>query len=217
MCTYIRLSNMPKIFDRLKQQTNKDFDFYISNNCDNKDNKLMLYFNKYGKDLGFNSYIKNYNNMYKIFSRFYLARDLANEGYEKIVFFDDDQMLPESFIQDCYDQYEETSIKSFYAHKFKDEYWNKIRLNKKEVGNYAGGGGLMCPAELFLNDNFFDCPKEYYILDDLWLSYYILKFTKYKIKLLDTDIQFIYDDKATFIGLEQMKSDFSKKYIVNNI
>lgn len=213
MCTYIRLTNMPKILNRLKDQTNKDFDFYISNNSNNKDNKLIAYFAKYGKELGFNSYIKNYGNEYKMFSRFYLARELAEQGYERIIFVDDDQVLPKSFIQDCYDQYDPAYVKSFYAHKFDDDYWDKVRLVDGQDGNYAGGGGLLCPSELFLHDNFFDVPEGYYIIDDLWLSHYILAFTKYKIRLLKTDIQFIYDDKATFVGLEDMKRNFCYEYI----
>lgn len=214
MCTYIRLTNMPKILNRLKEQTNKDFDFYICNNAQDKDNKLIQYFDKYGNDLNFNYYIKNYNNKYKMFSRFYMARELAEEGYDRVIFFDDDQMLPASFIQDCYDQYDKNLVKSFYAHKFKDDYWNKERINKDEFGNYAGTGGLICSSKLFLEEAFFNCPQEYYIIDDLWLSYYILNFTKYKIKLLDTNIQFIYDDKATFTGIIELKRKFCDAYIL---
>jgi GT2 family glycosyltransferase len=216
MCTYIRLTNMPKILNRLKDQTNKDFDFYISNNSINQDKKLIAYFAKYGKELGFNSYIKNYYNEYKMFSRFYVARELAEQGYERVIFMDDDQVLPKSFIQDCYDQYNPEYVKSFYAHKFDDDYWDKVRLVEGEEGNYAGTGGLICSAKIFLEDKFFDCPKEYHIIDDLWLSYYILKYTGYKIRLLKTDIQFIYDDKATFVGLEDLKRNFSTNYIINN-
>ena len=207
---------MPKILNRLKEQTNKDFDFYISNNAQDKDIKLINYFKKYGQELGFNSYIKNYYNEYKMFSRFYLAKELAKQGYELIIFIDDDQMLPKSFIQDCYDQYDPLHVKSFYAHKFDEDYWDKVRLVEGEQGNYAGTGGLICSAKIFLDDKFFNCPKEYYIIDDLWLSHYILKYTEYKITLLKTDIQFIYDDKATFIGLEDLKRNFSTNYIINN-
>ena len=217
MCAYIRLTNMPKILNRLKEQTNKDFDFYISNNADGKDDKLIQYFAKYGNELGFNSYIKNYNNKYKMFSRFYMAKELAEQGYERVIFFDDDQVLPKDFIQNCYDQYDERYVKSFYAHKFDDDYWDKVRLVDGEEGNYAGTGGLICSSKIFLDDKFFDCPKEYHIIDDLWLSHYILKFTDYKIRLLKTDIQFIYDDKATFVGLEDLKRDFSSNYIVDNM
>ena len=217
LCTYIRLTNMPKLLQKLHAQSNKTFDLYISNNSQNNDNKLIGYFRKYGIDLNINVFIKNYENKYKQFSRFHMARDLAKEGYEKIIFIDDDEILPSSFIQDCYDQYDENEVKSFYAHSFKDDYWQKVRLKPKQVGNYAGTGGLICSSKVFLDDKLFKCPEEYYIIDDLWFSYYILKFTNYKIKLLDTNIQFIKDDKATFVGLEELKREFSTKYIINNI
>jgi hypothetical protein len=214
LCTYRRITNMPKFLQKIRVQTNKNFDLYISNNCENQDNKLIKYFNKYNSDLGINVFIKNYYNKYKQFSRFYLAKELAEQGYEKIIFIDDDQVISSNFIQDCYDQYDEKSIKSFYAHKFNDNYWEKTRLKPDEEGNYAGGGGLISTSKIFLDDRLLSCPEKYYILDDLWLSYYILEFTNYKIKLLDTEIQFIYDDKATFVGLEKDKVEFCNKYIL---
>lgn len=214
LCTYIRLTNMPKFLNRLNNQTNKDFDFYISNNAENKDTKIIGYLAKYGNGLGINVSIKNYHNQYKMFSRFYLAKELAEQGYEKVIFVDDDQMLSSSFIQDCHDQYDDKYIKSFYAHKFEDDYWKKVRLVGNEDGNYAGGGGLLCPASLFLDERFFDVPEEYYIIDDLWLSYFILCYTDYKIRLLDTEIQFVYDDKATFPSIIELKREFCDQYIL---
>lgn len=214
MCTYIRLKNMPKLLTKIQLQTNKDFDFYISNNAENQDVKLLNYFKKYGSDLGINVYVKNYNNLYKQFSRFYMAKELALQGYEKIIFVDDDEVLPSSFIQDCYNQYDPKHIKSFYAHKFEHDYWEKVKLKDGETGNYAGTGGLICSAKLFLDTNFFKCPEEYYIIDDLWLSYYVLNFTDYTISLLNTDIQFIHDNKGTFKALHELKKYFSNKYIL---
>ena len=217
MCTYIRLKNMPRILQRLQNQTNNDFDFYISNNCDNQDNNLIGRIEKYGSEFITNVFVKNYNNRYKQFSRFYLARDLAEQGYEKIIFIDDDEVVPPTFIQDCHDQYDERYIKSFYAHKFDKDYWEKVRLSKDEIGNYAGTGGLICSSKIFLEDKLFECPDQYHIIDDLWFSYYILKYTYYKITLLDTDIQFIKDDKGTFINLIEAKQEFSVNYIINDI
>jgi hypothetical protein len=67
---------------------------------------------------------------------------------------------------------------------------------------------------LFLNDDFFDCPEEYWIVDDLWLSFYILTFTNLKIQELKTDIKFILDRKATFMTLGNLKQEFSDKFII---
>jgi len=215
MCTYIRLTNMPKLLQKIKLQNNKDFDFYIVNNAIEQDFKLTGYFRKYGEDLGVNVFIKNYENKYKQFARFYLARELAQQGYEKIIFVDDDEVLPNSFIQECHTQYDEKYIKSFYAHTFEKDYWKKVRLKPREIGNYAGTGGLICSSKIFLDNKLFDCPEEYHIIDDLWFSHYILKFTDYKITLLETQIQFMHDDKATFVNLVDLKREFSTDYIIN--
>jgi hypothetical protein len=212
MCTYKRFANLSGTYKNMSDQTNKDFDFYICENSGN-DPHILNTTNKCLSFINFNLFIEEYNNKYSIFSRFHLARDLAKNGYERIVFIDDDQVIPNNFIQDCYNQYEEDTVKSFYAHIIVGDYWKKEALDHYEEGNYVGGGGLLCSSKLFLEEGLFECPEEYLILDDLWLSYYLANFTKYKMKRLNTLISFINDDKATAIGLKKEKREFSSKYI----
>jgi hypothetical protein len=195
----------------LERQTNKDFDFYIVDNS-NRHSKLLGYLKKFGN--GIDVSVHNYNNEFKQFARFLLARDLAEEGYEKIIFIDDDEILPDTFIQECHDQYDSNSVKTFWAHMVENVYNRKIKLEKNEQGNYAGTGGLICHSSLFLNDDLFDCPEEYWIIDDLWLSFYILTFTNLKIQELKTDIKFIKDSKATFMTLGKLKQEFSNEFII---
>ena len=213
MCTYLRYKNLPKTYNSLNGQSNLDFDFYISDNS-NDDPHILNTTNKLSHHMNYNIFIKQYKNKYSIFSRFMLAKDLAKEGYEKIIFIDDDQKIPLSFVQDCYDQYEDKVIKSFYAHDIIDDYWKKQPLKGSASGNYAGGGGLMCNSELFLHKDFFTCPEEYYILDDLWISYFGKQVAGYDIKLLKTDIRFIHDDYATAKSLVEEKQKFADKYIL---
>lgn len=213
MCTYRRFENLKTTMECIRKQTNTDFDFYIVDNS-NQNDKLLGYLNKFGK--GIDISVHNYRNDFKQFSRFLLARDLAENGYEKIIFIDDDEIIPDTFIQECSDQYEPESVKTFWAHMVEKIYKRKIKLEKGEIGNYAGTGGLVCNSSLFLNDDFFDCPEEYWIIDDLWLSFYILKFTDLKIKELKTNINFIKDDKATFLTLGDLKQEFTEKFILPN-
>lgn len=213
MCTYLRYKNLPKTYNDLNEQTNLDFDFYICDNS-NKDPHILNTTYKLSEHMKYNISIKEYNNKYSIFGRFMLAKDLAKEGYEKIIIVDDDERLPNTFIQDCYDQYEDKVIKSFYAHDIIDDYWKKEMLKKGKSGNYAGGGGLLCNAELFLHKDFFTCPKKYYMLDDLWISYFAKEIAGYDIQLLETNIKFIHDDYATAKSLVKEKQMFTDKYIL---
>lgn len=213
MCTYKRLGNLKLTIDCIKKQTNKDFDFYIVDNS-GENEKIEKIINKFGKDIDIT--IHSYHNYFKQFSRFILARDLAEQGYEKIIFIDDDEIIPNTFIQECHEQYDPESVKTFWGHKVEKIYKRKIKLESAEIGNYAGTGGLICNSSLFLNDDFFDCPEEYWIIDDLWLSFYILKFTNLQIKELKTNIKFIKDDKATFLTLGDLKQKFSEEFIIPN-
>jgi glycosyltransferase involved in cell wall biosynthesis len=211
MCTYIRFENLSGTLDCINNQTNKDFDFYIVDNS-NQNEKLLKYLDKFKGNL--NISVHNYLNEFKQFARFLLARDLAEQGYKKIIFIDDDEIIPNTFIQECHKQYEKKYIKSFWAHKINLKYKKKIKIEGDELGNYAGTGGLVCDAKLFLNEDFFDCPEEYWIIDDLWLSYYVLKFTEYKIKELKININFIKDTKATLLGIGDLKQKFSEEFII---
>jgi glycosyltransferase involved in cell wall biosynthesis len=211
MCTYIRFENLNTTLSCINNQTNKDFDFYIIDNS-GQNEKLLKYLDKFKGNLSIS--IHNYANDFKQFARFLLAKDLAEDGYEKIIFIDDDEIIPNTFIEECHSQYDESCVKSFWAHRVNSKYKRKIKVEKEEVGNYAGTGGLICSAKLFLNEDFFDCPEEYWIIDDLWLSYYVLKFTDYKIKELRTDIKFIKDRKATFLTLGDLKQKFSEEFIL---
>ena len=213
MCTYIRFENLQTTLECVRKQTNKDFDFYIVDNS-NKHEKLLGYLKKFGKDINVKVY--DYQNEFKQFARFLLARDLAEQGYEKIIFIDDDEIIPDTFVQECHDQYDPNSIKTFWGHMVEEIYNKKIKLEKNEYGNYAGTGGLICHSSLFLNDDFFDCPEEYWIIDDLWLSFYILKFTNLKIQELKTNIIFIKDTKATFLTVGDLKQRFSEQFIIPN-
>jgi len=213
MCTYLRYKNLPTTYDDLNNQTNLDFDFYISDNS-NGDRRILGKTRKFAEHSRFNIFIKEDYNKKSIFSRIFLAKTLAKQGYEKIIFIDDDQKIPTTFIQDCYDQYEDNVIKSFYAHNIIDDYWKKIPLKPDQSGNYAGGGGLICNSKLFLHEKFFTCPKKYYVLDDLWISYFSKEIAGYDIKLLETDIRFIHDDYATAKNLVKEKQEFADKYII---
>jgi hypothetical protein len=216
MCTYKRFKNLESTYKNLSEQKNKDFDFYICENSNNSSVVLKVT-KKSLSIINFNLCIEEYNNKYSIFGRFYMAKELAKSGYEYIVFIDDDQVIPNSFVQDCYNQYEEGSVKSFYAHMILGDYWKKEMLDNKEEGNYVGGGGLLCSSKIFLEDKLFDCPEKYWILDDLWFSYYISNFTNYKMKRLNTPISFIKDNLATAKALKKEKREFSNKYILNRI
>ena len=211
MCTYIRFENLNTTLGCINNQTDKDFDFYIVDNS-GQNEKLLKYLDKFKGSLSIS--VHNYANDFKQFARFLLAKDLAEDGYEKIIFIDDDEIIPNTFIEECHSQYDEYCVKSFWAHRVNSRYKRKIKVEKEELGNYAGTGGLICSAKLFLNEDFFDCPEEYWIIDDLWLSYYVLKFTDYKIKELKTDIKFIKDRKATFLTLGDLKQKFSEEFIL---
>jgi hypothetical protein len=213
LCLFVRLENLNMTLEKLQNQTNKNFDLYISDNSNNT-NKVIGLIKKFAPDIGLNVSIRSDRNNFKQFSRFLLARDLAQEGYEKVIFFDDDEILPLTFIDECLTQYEPGTVKTFWAHKINKIYKKKIKLENDEIGNYAGTGGLICDSSIFLNEDFFDCPEEYWIVDDLWLSFYLLKHTDYKIKALKTDIKFINDAKATFLKLKQLKQEFSEEFII---
>jgi hypothetical protein len=213
LCVFVRLENFKISAECLEYQTNKDFDLYICDNSNRKE-KVIGLTKKFIEPLNINTSIVDYKNKYKPFCRFILAKKLAEQGYDKIIFIDDDEIFSQLFIQDCYDQYEENTVKSFWSHRIEAIYRKKVKLEKDEIGNYIGPGGLVCSSKVFLDEDLFMCPEEFWIVDDLWLSYYLLKYTNYKIKTLKTNIEFIQDRKATHMTLGKLKQEFADAYIL---
>jgi hypothetical protein len=145
------------------------------------------------------------------FGRFFAARDLAKKGYDRVVFIDDDQRIGKEGIKSLLDGINEnrsiTGSWSFlFAHP--DNYWIKERILKGRA-DYVGTGGMAATTEVFLSDGLFsEIPKEYWFIEDLWLSWYAYVNCGYELGAVDADIKVEKDGKDQMSRLIDTKSEF---------
>jgi hypothetical protein len=200
---YDRLDRLSETIDNLKNQYNQDYDLYIVNNS--------------GQDISVDipCTIINQNNQWKMYGRFFAVRDvLKNREHEIIAFMDDDIVIPRNYIDYCYRQFDPSSVKSFWAFRIFGDYWERKKLYDREIGQYAGAGGLLAPAGLFSIKELYECPEEYWIIDDLWMSHVIAKYSSYTIRTFNVSVKMLDDKKATYKSIRQLKSDFTREFIL---
>ena len=200
---YDRPENLRKTLDCLNNQTRHDFDLFIVNNASFDVESLI----------DEECTIVDMGNKYRHFGRYFAAQQYA-KNYDIVMFLDDDIMVDPHYIEEAYKQFDNECVKSFWSFKLNTDYWDRVRLTGDMEGHYCGAGGLLAPAELFAIQELYDCPEEYWIMDDIWLSHVILAHTNYRIKNFKILFRFLDDNKATYKKIRQQKSDMAKKYLI---
>ena len=191
--TWQRWQKIKKNLFQLYRQSTTDFDIIISNG--NLRDKVVDYLDKVVRlyaDAPVKTIIRHDGNDDYTFRRFYVGRDLAEQGYDVVLFIDDDVTVPPFYVENCLKQYEPKSYKSGYAwvlhHKGKSYYKHRTRRfdNEQQV-HYCGTGFCMIDASIFLDPGLISkAPKESYKIEDLWLSYYAQHVKKWKLAYMST-------------------------------
>jgi hypothetical protein len=109
------------------------------------------------------------------FGRFYLARELAGES-DAVVFIDDDQDFGRSMTSDQLASFAPRSLAGWWAFTYRPgarSYAERDRVETPlDPADYVGVGGMVADASVFTDPGLFRCPRRYWFVDDMWLSYY---------------------------------------------
>lgn len=187
MLTYMRTNTLKASSIYIENQTCKDFDLFISNSGPYFD-EINKIFSDNVKSISYE--IINDSNDQMGWRKHVLARSLAQKGYKKIIFLDDDIIIPVDYVEKALNQYEENSYKSWWAWDLNDgsDYYNnrtKITDSSK-IANYCGSGACIVDAKVFLEDDYFNnSDTEILYMDDIWLSFYVSHILKWKMTYLD--------------------------------
>jgi glycosyltransferase involved in cell wall biosynthesis len=198
---YDRLEYLENQLKQLLNQNNKRFTLYVVNNSEHE------------LEVPQAEHVFNMHNEKSIYGRFFAIQEV-HKKHEIILNLDDDEILPNVLTDYAYRQYDANVIKSFWAFRIAHDYWNRKRLRGAEKGHYAGTGGLLAPSKLFSLPELYQAPEEYWIIDDLWLSHCVHAHTNYSIQSFNVPIKFIEDHKATYKSIKELKSQFTKEYIL---
>ena len=109
------------------------------------------------------------------FGRFYMARDLA-DAHDAVLFIDDDQDFGQSMVADQLASFESESVAGWWAFTYRPGARSHGERNRVETAlqpaDYIGVGGMIADAAIFRDPRLFTCPRRYWFVDDMWLSYY---------------------------------------------
>jgi len=107
------------------------------------------------------------------FGRFYAARRLA-ERHAYVVFLDDDQLPAPDCVSTMLAEATPSTTRGMWAFNFRGmtHFGDRIDAEPGEQVKYAGTGGLICDTRIFREPGLFDCPRRFWFVEDLWLSYY---------------------------------------------
>ena len=193
LLTWQRLSRLQFSLKSLARQGYKDFDVVISNA--NLTIHAMRIIDKYAKIYnmqGLRVTVRHDGNKEFAFRRFYVGKDLYDQGYEVVMFLDDDVSIPNNYVENCLKQFEPKTYQSGFAWIFYNRGRNYYKFRKRVFSNdygvhYAGTGFSMIDASIFADENLIkDAPKESKKIEDLWLSYYVFQKEGWKVKYMDT-------------------------------
>jgi len=170
LCVYHRLENLQQALSQLNSQTFKDFRLHIlNNNFKDKDRvEKIVKDNKGNLDIRVKHFEFNQGPMIRFF-------EAKNSDYDFVVFLDDD----ESFAANMMDVFNKEKTPKTLAARVGANFRDNIHVRSSVAfGNskYLGPGGMIADASIFRMEEFWKTWKpEYYVADDLWLSYFAFK------------------------------------------
>jgi hypothetical protein len=131
------------------------------------------------------------------FGRFYVARDLA-PAHRAVVFVDDDQDFGPSMITDQSASFEARSLAGWWAFTYRQgatTYAERDRVPAAfEVADYVGVGGMVADTSIFVDPGLFGCPRRYWFVDDIWLSYYASHVRGWRLRRSHAEFTFAPDE-----------------------
>lgn len=206
MCCWQRMERLKTTFNILREQTFKDFTFYIWNNNPSLKNYIDKVSKKYSK---IDSHVHHCEENVGGVGRFMYAQKVADK-HDVLIFIDDDQNFPANFLENMLAQYEEKTLTSWFAFTIESDYYNRRKVRDLQEADYCGTGGLMADPRVFKHIGLFDFPDEFQFVEDLWLSYFAKYVHGYKLRGANVDVKMrvVVDGKDQSNKLKETKIKF---------
>lgn len=144
------------------------------------------------------------------FGRFYVARELAStRSMDPVIFIDDDQILSNDTLYTLIDEFRSDTVTGVWAFRFLSttNYWERTQVPAGGAADYVGTGGMIAPLRLFLEPKLFECPRRFWFVEDLWLSY-VASTVGLRLRGSGATIGFDPDEKNQFHRLTFRKTRF---------
>ena len=192
MCTWKRVERLPRTIELLAEQDTPAV-LYVWNNNHREVERVDDYVRR--SPIPAQSVHSERN--IGCFGRFYVARDLAST-HQAVVFVDDDQEFGRSMISDQLASFEPRTLAGWWAFTYRHgarTYAARDRVPAPlRPAHYVGVGGLVADTTIFADEGLFGCPRRYWFVDDIWLSYYASHVRGWKLRRSLAEFTFAPDE-----------------------
>ena len=143
------------------------------------------------------------------FGRFYLAREAAESGCRRVIMIDDDQDFGPGMVRELLAGCPNRSLSSWFAHTISaQDFWRRTVPAPGEQVNYVGTGGMAADPAVFADLGLFSCPRRFWFIEDMWLSWYAVNFSGYTLLRSAAKMEFAEDSLNQFPRLQWVKQRF---------
>lgn len=140
------------------------------------------------------------------FGRFYVARALATE-HEHVVFVDDDHRIGPAFVSGLQGAYRPRALSGWWAYRFtRPAYADLVPVPVGERATHLGTCGLIADSSVFTHGSLFRCPRRFWFVEDLWLSYFATQRLGWALYATDGDITWEPDELDQYRRLGNTKT-----------
>jgi hypothetical protein len=142
------------------------------------------------------------------FGRFYLARELA-DVHDTVLFIDDDQDFGPTMVADQLASIERRSLAGWWAFTYRVGARTYAERDRVDVpmarADYVGVGGMVADASVFTDPGLFTCPRRFWFVDDIWLSYYAGQVLGWSLRRSLAEFEFAPDELDIDVTLAATK------------
>jgi hypothetical protein len=142
------------------------------------------------------------------FGRFYVAHDLADR-HDVVLFIDDDQEFGSSMVADQLASFGPRSLAGWWAFTYRPGAWTYAERDRVQAplhrADYVGVGGMVADAAVFTDPALFRCPRRYWFVDDMWLSFFATHVHGWELLRSLADFEFAYDGQDLDLTLAMTK------------
>ena len=150
------------------------------------------------------------------FGRFYLARAAAEQGHGTVVFIDDDQDFGPETMTELAGAHRPRSLSGWWAFRLRSAaYSSRFRGAPGDPAAFVGTGGMITDTAVFGDSMMFRCPRRYWFLEDMWLSYVAGRLCGYDLFQSPARFEFesADDEHALYLAVGQTKAKFVRYLI----
>jgi hypothetical protein len=191
MCAWKRIERLPRTLEMLAQQE-MPASLYVWNNNRREADRVDTFVA--GSPIPAQAVHCSRN--IGCFGRFYLAREIAH-AHDKVLFIDDDQDFGPSMVGDQVASFGDRSLAGWWAFRYRRGARSHGERDRVEIplkpAEYVGVGGMVADATIFTDRGLFRCPRRYWFVDDMWLSYYASEIRGWQLRRSLAEFQFAPD------------------------